>query len=177
MPPIPSLHDQSHDRSFQSPPPKPNPKVLSLILKALIMTFITSLFFLFLGVAAILLCLAGGAIHRRRVNRSVQLPSSSDRLSPRDLRKFSQFRFSKGVIETESQSSYQSECVVCLDGFREAQWCRRLAGCNHVFHRRCVDNWLIKVPSCPICRTSVRISADTSSLTTAEEEIKQLWFR
>ncbi|XP_062078572.1 RING-H2 finger protein ATL56 [Humulus lupulus] len=167
----PDLHHHHNNHAVQSPSPKPNQKVLSLILKALIMIFITSLFFLFVGVAAILfLCLAGGALHRRRLRGGEpRLPNSSRGFSPRDLRWLPQFRCHKGI---------EGECVVCLDGFREGQWCRRLVACDHVFHRRCLDTWLVKVPACPICRARVRLdlgdTASSSSLDLAEEA-KQWW--
>ncbi|KAF8044630.1 hypothetical protein N665_7398s0001, partial [Sinapis alba] len=78
--------------------------------------------------------------HRRR--------ESSDGLSPRCVKSLPQFR----VYE---QTEYGSECVVCIDGFRQGQWCRKLPGCGHVFHRKCVDFWLVKVATCPICRDRV----------------------
>ncbi|KAF3452853.1 hypothetical protein FNV43_RR03286 [Rhamnella rubrinervis] len=166
MPPHDPQPNNSH--GVQSLPPKPNQKVLSLILKALIMTFITSLFFLFLGVAAILLlCLAGGALHRRR---RTQFSNSSIGLSSEDLLNLPQFRYAKRITREA-----HSECVVCLDEYREGQWCRKLVGCNHVFHRRCLDTWLIKVPACPVCRTPVRLSsAENSSLVGVGEDAKQL---
>ncbi|PPD81633.1 hypothetical protein GOBAR_DD21436 [Gossypium barbadense] len=58
--------------------------------------------------------------------------------------------------ETESVGSDSDSCVICLDGFRQGQWCRSLVGCGHLFHRKCLDGWLIKVAACPICRTRVR---------------------
>ncbi|KAH0909181.1 hypothetical protein HID58_032502 [Brassica napus] len=51
-----------------------------------------------------------------------------------------------------------SECVVCLDGFRKGRWCRRLPGCGHVFHRKCVDTWFLRADTCPTCRASVRLT-------------------
>jgi hypothetical protein len=37
----------------------------------------------------------------------------------------------------------------------DSQW-RRLRGCNHLFHRGCVDLWLERNPRCPICRADIR---------------------
>lgn len=157
-------HQPNRNHGVQSPPPKPNQKFLSLILKALIMTFITSLFFLFLGVAAILLlCLAGGALHGRR--RRTYFPNFSNGLPPEDLIKLPQFRYAKRI---ERQA--HSECVVCLDAYREGQWCRKLVGCNHVFHRSCLDTWLVKVAACPICRTRVRLNSPENDSSFGVEE-------
>ncbi|KAJ9162868.1 hypothetical protein P3X46_022610 [Hevea brasiliensis] len=132
-------------------PPKPNQEVLSMILKVIIMTAITALFFLFLGVAAILLLLATAALHRHSG------PSNSaDGLSIKDLKKLPQFKFSR-----RSNPEAEADCVVCLEGIRQGQWCRKLIGCGHVFHRKCVDAWLVKVSACPVCRTRVRLGSGT----------------
>ncbi|KAH1117170.1 hypothetical protein GLYMA_17G068200v4 [Glycine max] len=140
------------------PQPKPNPNLLSLFLKPIIMLLLTSLFFLFLGFAAFLLLnlfLLGGAFHRLRFRPSVTTaPTSSNGLPPREINKLPRFRVANG-----SETRPDSNCVVCLDAFHNAQWCRKLAACGHVFHRRCVDTWLLKVAACPTCRTPVGFNA------------------
>ncbi|MBA0584891.1 hypothetical protein Gorai_015686, partial [Gossypium raimondii] len=90
--------------------------------------------------------------HRRHRHRRHHLHPSSG-FSSKQLKKLPQFRFSH---ETESVGSDSDSCVICLDGFRQGQWCRSLVGCGHLFHRKCLDGWLIKVAACPICRTRVR---------------------
>ncbi|CAN1147687.1 RING-H2 finger protein ATL56, partial [Linum perenne] len=55
-----------------------------------------------------------------------------------------------------NQKKGEVECVVCLEGIKQGQWCRMLCGCGQIFHRRFVDTWLVKVPSSPICRARVR---------------------
>ncbi|KAJ1914823.1 hypothetical protein IWQ60_008666 [Tieghemiomyces parasiticus] len=43
-------------------------------------------------------------------------------------------------------------CTICLDRFRSGHYVRRLP-CKHVFHRRCVDTWLLtKSAVCPLCK-------------------------
>ncbi|KAF7806594.1 RING-H2 finger protein ATL56-like [Senna tora] len=154
MPP-PSIPNHA-SASLQSHP-KPSPKLLSLVLKAIIMTLLTSIFFLFLGFAAFVLlhlCFIGGVIHRLRSRPTIQHGPSSAGIAPRDVKKLPQFR-----VSAATEPGSETQCVVCLDGFRNGHWCRKLAGCGHVFHRRCVDMWLVKVAACPTCRTPVRINA------------------
>ncbi|XP_061964580.1 RING-H2 finger protein ATL56-like [Populus nigra] len=150
MPP-PHRHHDHHRTHGGATPPKPNQKLLSLILKTIIMTAITTLFFLFLGIAAILLLIATAALHRHSTPSS----NSSNGLSLKDLKKLPIFRFS---TQTRPETgANQTSCVVCLEEIKQGQWCRNLVGCGHVFHRKCVDAWLVKVSACPICRTQVEL--------------------
>ncbi|CAJ1944939.1 unnamed protein product [Sphenostylis stenocarpa] len=153
-------HPAHHPQSQPQPPPqpKPNPNLLSLFLKPIIMLLLTSLFFVFIGFAAFLLLhlfLLGGAFHRLRFRPSAATASTSKALPPREINKLPRFRLSRASHTLTDDS----RCVVCLDAFRNGQWCRKLAACGHVFHRRCVDTWLLKVAACPTCRTPVRFSA------------------
>jgi hypothetical protein len=47
---------------------------------------------------------------------------------------------------------YPAECTVCLSQFKTRQQIRKLA-CEHVFHKQCIDKWLLSGhPCCPLCR-------------------------
>ncbi|XP_042484630.1 RING-H2 finger protein ATL56-like [Macadamia integrifolia] len=138
---------------------KPNTKLLSFFLKTLVMAFVISLFFIFLGIAAIVLlhiCLAGGALQRRRRWRSLSSDFSDENsefglgLSQKELSKVPCFNYSVAL-----ERAVNGDCAVCLEGLREGEMCRILPRCKHVFHANCVDAWLIKVAACPLCRASV----------------------
>jgi hypothetical protein len=42
-------------------------------------------------------------------------------------------------------------CVVCLSNYLHGEEVRKLR-CQHEFHSSCIDEWLVRNPSCPICR-------------------------
>uniref|UniRef100_A0A8I6XHL1 RING-type domain-containing protein n=1 Tax=Hordeum vulgare subsp. vulgare TaxID=112509 RepID=A0A8I6XHL1_HORVV len=45
-----------------------------------------------------------------------------------------------------------TSCAVCLAEYADGDELRWLPGCKHAFHRLCVDEWLRRRPSCPLCR-------------------------
>ncbi|XP_050215894.1 E3 ubiquitin-protein ligase ATL42-like [Mercurialis annua] len=47
------------------------------------------------------------------------------------------------------------ECAVCLSKFEDIEVLRLLPKCKHAFHIDCVDQWLEKHSSCPLCRCKV----------------------
>ena len=60
------------------------------------------------------------------------------------------FRFSalKGLKEG-------LECAVCLSKFEDVEILRLVPKCKHAFHIDCIDHWLEKHSTCPICRHRV----------------------
>ncbi|GMN50589.1 hypothetical protein TIFTF001_019753 [Ficus carica] len=47
------------------------------------------------------------------------------------------------------------ECAVCLSKFEDVEVLRLLPKCKHAFHINCIDHWLEKHSSCPLCRHKV----------------------
>ena len=47
-------------------------------------------------------------------------------------------------------------CCICLDNFETEQDVIRLP-CNkfHFFHRKCINDWIIKSPTCPLCKIEI----------------------
>ncbi|XBH67088.1 hypothetical protein VPH35_095523 [Triticum aestivum] len=54
----------------------------------------------------------------------------------------------------DTDTDTHTTCAVCLAEYADGDELRRLPGCKHAFHRLCVDEWLRRRPSCPLCRTS-----------------------
>ncbi|KAF7056637.1 hypothetical protein CFC21_064024 [Triticum aestivum] len=54
----------------------------------------------------------------------------------------------------DTDTDTHTTCAVCLAEYADGDELRRLPGCKHAFPRLCVDEWLRRRPSCPLCRTS-----------------------
>lgn len=54
------------------------------------------------------------------------------------------------------------ECSICLSKFEDVEILRLLPKCKHAFHIDCIDHWLEKHSSCPICRNKVNIEDETT---------------
>ncbi|KAH0709616.1 hypothetical protein KY284_011043 [Solanum tuberosum] len=57
---------------------------------------------------------------------------------------------------TEISTSDEDTCSICLDGFSDGQIIGS-TDCHHTFHFDCINQWLMQVNSCPICRRTALI--------------------
>ncbi|XP_013421706.1 RING finger protein 215-like [Lingula anatina] len=55
---------------------------------------------------------------------------------------------------SKHDDSERDTCAVCLDVFLPRQKIRVLP-CYHEFHTKCVDTWLIKNRTCPLCKRNI----------------------
>jgi hypothetical protein len=54
--------------------------------------------------------------------------------------------------------SGSGNCTICLSPMEEGDHGRCLPGCEHVFHRACIDLWLLRRASCPLCKVEVSVA-------------------
>ena len=54
------------------------------------------------------------------------------------------------------------ECAICLTEFKDGEVGRKL-GCDHSFHRNCIDVWLRKTNNCPLCRHIIVIPSHNNN--------------
>ncbi|KAK2451932.1 RING/U-box superfamily protein [Trifolium repens] len=106
--------------------------------------------------------------HRRQL-----LPLSDDQNNQFPTLMRSRSRFSgidKTAIESLPFFKFSSlkgskeglECSICLSKFEDIEILRLLPKCKHAFHIDCIDHWLEKHSSCPICRHKVNIEDQTT---------------
>ena len=47
-------------------------------------------------------------------------------------------------------SDFVIECIICLENIEKHDNIRTLS-CFHMYHTDCIDEWLVRNPTCPIC--------------------------
>lgn len=58
-------------------------------------------------------------------------------------------------ISDENKPNQSICCTICLQDIKVGEIARSLPYCQHMFHLTCVDKWLTRHGSCPICRQHV----------------------
>lgn len=54
-----------------------------------------------------------------------------------------------------------AQCSICLGEYQEKEVLRIMPKCGHNFHLSCIDVWLRKQSTCPVCRLSLQDSFET----------------
>lgn len=64
-----------------------------------------------------------------------------------------------GLIRMKDRKYFVQECVVCLEPVENISICRMLS-CFHIFHKDCIDSWLVSQASCPLCNKRLKKRED-----------------
>ncbi|KAJ8633651.1 hypothetical protein MRB53_026987 [Persea americana] len=60
-------------------------------------------------------------------------------------------------------SKEEAQCSICLGEYKDREKLRMLPTCGHNFHLTCIDIWLQRQSTCPICRLSLHGSSEARS--------------
>lgn len=59
---------------------------------------------------------------------------------------------SQKIKENDEILKSENICNICYDIYEKNQFKRIINQCKHCFHKKCIDKWLKKNASCPVCR-------------------------
>lgn len=57
-------------------------------------------------------------------------------------------------IQTMIMKRSKKTCAICMEGFEEEQIIKKLY-CSHIFHRKCLKEWMKRNKVCPLCRSDL----------------------
>ena len=88
------------------------------------------------------------------------------RLAVKGLKKSALHQIPIVVYGSGGTSIAATDCPICLGEFEDGEKVRVLPKCNHGFHVRCIDTWLLSHSSCPTCRQSLLEQPTVSEVAT-----------
>ena len=60
----------------------------------------------------------------------------------------------KKEIKYNNEIHNDRECTICLEEYEENNDLYQLQ-CGHYYHKECIDDWLLKHQTCPLCRLNL----------------------
>ncbi|XP_006654677.1 RING-H2 finger protein ATL67 [Oryza brachyantha] len=76
--------------------------------------------------------------------------SSPVGLDPAVIASYPKVPFSRAAAGADAEAA----CSICLCEYKEGEMQRMMPECRHRFHLMCLDAWLRRSASCPVCRSS-----------------------
>ncbi|KAJ4966505.1 hypothetical protein NE237_018354 [Protea cynaroides] len=110
----------------------------------------------------------GGSVSLRL--RGARISRTNRGLDQAVIQTFPTFKYA--VVKRLQFGKEALECAVCLNEFEDNDMIRLLPKCDHVFHPECIDAWLSKRTSCPVCRANlVPDSGETMAIMAAVQDL------
>ncbi|XP_072979219.1 E3 ubiquitin-protein ligase ATL6-like [Typha angustifolia] len=150
--PVASLALQAHGPSAD---PSSEDRLIAMIT---LIAFIAILFFIFVGIIALLV---GACFHHRRRCRLEPQPSALPPNPTHDDSPIQTFAGNVNPVEAIPITVYSCDrgdavCAICLEELVAGEEVKVLPLCEHVFHASCADQWLAERSNvCPLCRVKV----------------------
>ncbi|XP_077091838.1 RING finger protein 148 [Siphateles boraxobius] len=116
-------------------------------------TWAYALSFTFIGITSItLFYFAFLFIKRMHINRQL-------RMEQREMKKVTEKAIAKLQVRTLRTGdpevvSEDTSCVVCTDSFTHNEQVTVLP-CRHLYHKKCIEPWLLEHPTCPMCKYNI----------------------
>ena len=83
-------------------------------------------------------------------------------LTEQEAKQLEYFRFARsGYTDSFVKNT---PCAVCTEEFKEEENMIKLPVCHHLFHRSCIESWLLTKAVCPLCRSNVHTNLETALL-------------
>ncbi|XP_068664955.1 uncharacterized protein [Aristolochia californica] len=93
-----------------------------------------------------------------RANDSFSLAAVEVLPTPSANDSFSLEAFLRGLkLKVDGEMGEEESCCVCMNEFGGANKVAVETPCSHIFHRACLASWLIRSPTCPVCRSTFQI--------------------
>lgn len=67
------------------------------------------------------------------------------------------------VFQHQTNEEQAAICSICRSDLAEGDVVRKIRPCHHIFHQRCIDDWLAINTTCPMCRTNLLLLAAPAS--------------
>jgi hypothetical protein len=104
---------------------------------------------------------SGGDSVGASANQQKQPPERDDRAAGEGSNRSSQAAAdssSQAAAAHSSLSNFSSsepeECIICLSSYEDGEVVRKLP-CGHAYHAQCIDAWLLKSATCPLCKDTL----------------------
>uniref|UniRef100_A0A0A9E8N7 RING-type domain-containing protein n=1 Tax=Arundo donax TaxID=35708 RepID=A0A0A9E8N7_ARUDO len=103
-------------------------------------------------------------------SRGAAAAASPVGLDPAVIGSYPRVPFSRAGAGADAEAA----CSICLSEYREGEMLRVMPECRHRFHLACLDAWLRRSASCPVCRSSPIPTPVATPLSTPLSELVPL---